>query len=432
MAGYGLSATTLGLSAMKVLLTSLGTGGDVFPYIGLGAVLRARGHRVVLAANAQFRAAAEAEGLEFVSLMSQEQMDEFLNDPDLWHPLKSSLVGARMGRDYIAQQYECLLELFRDRPDAIVASPAVPAARFLQELHGVPLISVLMQPWMIPSLTAPPAMPGGWTLPRWAPRPVGRLYWWSVDTVADVLIGRHFNRFRRTINLPAVRRLFRWWLSPQRVLGFFPAAYCEPQADWPGQLRLTGFPMYDGQSETALDQDLLSYLQSGEPPVAVTFGTGMRHAGKVFQHLAEICADLGRRALFLTTHREQLPSPLPSHVRHCDFAPFLALLPHCGLLVHHGGIGTVAKALVSGTPQLILHFAFDQPDNGRHVRRLGVGDYLGRGASKRRIAHALAPLLSAETRSRCVETAARIGVDDGLVVAAREIEQLANGAPSEP
>jgi rhamnosyltransferase subunit B len=77
-------------------------------------------------------------------------------------------------------------------------------------------------------------------------------------------------------------------------------------------------------------------------------------------------------------------------VRHVAFAPFHELLPLCASVVHHDGIGTTARALAAGTPQLVLPLAWDQPDNAARVRRLGAGSSLGaRHRSAARLAEAL-------------------------------------------
>src|SRR5262249_60123421 len=76
-------------SAMHAILATLGTDGDVFPYIGLGVQLRARGHQVTLAAPEPYRDLAADLGLEFRPLVTAEEAGRMLADPNLWHPLRS-------------------------------------------------------------------------------------------------------------------------------------------------------------------------------------------------------------------------------------------------------------------------------------------------------------------------------------------------------
>jgi UDP:flavonoid glycosyltransferase YjiC (YdhE family) len=411
---------------MHVLLASVGTDGDVYPYVGLGARLRARGHRVTLAANERFRTLATGHGLAFRALLSDAEMDEVLAHPDFWHPLKCAPLMARWGVRFLPRQYALVAELAGEAGTVLAASPAVFAARFVQETLARPLASVILQPWVIPSVIAPPVIPG-FTLPRWAPRPVGRLYFRLIDAVSDRLAGRHLNRLRASLALKPVRRVFRWWLSPQRVIGLFPDWYGPPQADWPPKIRLAGFPLYDGRPAGGLPPDVRDFCRAGPPPVAFTFGTGMMHAAGLFRAALDACQRLGIRGLFLTRYGRQLPAPLPPSIRTCAFAHFRELFPHCAAVVHHGGVGTTAQALAAGTPQLVLPIAFDQMDNAIRVRRLGAGDWLKpHRRTGPQIADALARLLTPESRARSRAVAAHFGNADALETAARWVEEMAD------
>src|SRR5436305_432596 len=145
---------------MHALLVSLGTGGDVYPYVGLGARLRARGHRVTLAANDPFGGVAGSHGLDFHALVSAAETEEFLNHPDLWHPVRSVPFLVRWGVAMLPRQYALLAELARDPATVLVASPGVIPARLVQEKLGRPMASVVLQPWMLPSAIRPSVMPG--------------------------------------------------------------------------------------------------------------------------------------------------------------------------------------------------------------------------------------------------------------------------------
>ncbi len=162
------------------------------------------------------------------------------------------------------------------------------------------------------------------------------------------------------------------------AIGMFPEWYAKPQPDWPSQMRIAGFPRFDGQTEEKLDAKVFEFCQAGDPPIVFTFGTGMMHATDLFRQAVEACRQVGTRGILLTKHRANLPDALPTSVRHWEFVPLQQLLPHCAAIVHHGGIGTVAKALATGTPQLIIPHAWDQLDNARRVVQLGAGKMLNR------------------------------------------------------
>src|SRR2546426_4924178 len=146
---------------MHAILVSVGTDGDVFPFVGLGARLRARGHRVTLVANENYQAAAVQQGFEFRGLVSKEETKELIGNPDIWHPVKSAIVGARWGRRVLQRQYALLAELARDEDAVMVAYPPVFTARLVQEKLSRPLASLVVMPWMVLSVSAPPTMAGG-------------------------------------------------------------------------------------------------------------------------------------------------------------------------------------------------------------------------------------------------------------------------------
>jgi rhamnosyltransferase subunit B len=268
-------------------------------------------------------------------------------------------------------------------------------------------------------------MMGGLTLPRWAPRPIGRLYFRLFHVIGLWIVGSEVTRLRASLGLTPFRQMFDWWLSPALALGLFPPWFGPPQRDWPAQVQLLDFPLA-GRCMRPLPQDLVEFSKNAERLIAFTFGTGMRHAGRLFQRAIEACRALEARAIFLTSFRSQLPDTLPGFVRHCEFAPFEELFPLCSVVVHHGGIGTVAETLASGTPQLILPFAFDQLDNAVRVKRLRAGTFLGpRRQNHRAIAAALSQLTNPETVAGSRQLAERLSLRNGIRTAVDGIEHFA-------
>ena len=407
---------------MRVILVSVGTDGDVFPYVGLGTEMRARGHPVTLVASAQYEALSGKHGFTFAALVSAEENQQLFGHPDFWNPLKTGPLMARWGVLYIERQYNLLATLIAD-DTVLVANHGVLAAGLIHEKQGVPLVSLVLQPWMIPSSIAPPVMPGLAFLRR-APRFVWQALWRVLDIGVDRLVGPSLNRFRASLSLPPSRHIIQKWLSPQLVVGLFPEWYGPPQTDWPAQMRLTGFPLFDGVQGEELDTPLLEFCQAGTPPVAFTFGTGMAHPAELFRAARAACQLLGLRGIFLTKYKDQLPTPLPPTILHRAYAPFRKLFPRCAAVVHHGGIGTVATAMAAGIPQLICPLCFDQPDNGARVRELGVGSCLKHGANGRRIAKALTWMLTQETRARCRAIASRLANSKAMELTARQIEGM--------
>src|SRR5207249_12299389 len=143
---------------MHAILVSVGTDGDVLPFVALGTRLRARGHRITLVANEHYGALAANYGFGFRALISDEETNELIGNPDVWHPIKSAIVGARWARRALERQYTLLAELARDEDAVLVAYSPVFAARLVQEKLSRPLASLVVMPWLILSLCGPPAV----------------------------------------------------------------------------------------------------------------------------------------------------------------------------------------------------------------------------------------------------------------------------------
>src|SRR5205814_2347821 len=131
---------------------------------------------------------AHGLGLDFCPLATAAEVGRMLADPDLWHPFRSGRMMARWGGPMIGRQYEALARLAEQPDSVLVANPGVLAARLVQEKLGIPTASLLLQPGILPSSTAPPKMTGGLTIPAWLPRPLRRLYWLTVDAVAYAIV----------------------------------------------------------------------------------------------------------------------------------------------------------------------------------------------------------------------------------------------------
>jgi len=263
-------------------------------------------------------------------------------------------------------------------------------------------------------------------LPPWAVRGLWRL---ADRAFIDPIMASVVEPLRRDLGLPRVRRYMNGWLdSPDRVVGLFPDWFASAP-DWPPQVRLTGFPLFDERTAAGLPGDVQRFLDAGERPVVVTFGSGMRQGAAYFAAAAAALGRLGRRGLLLTPFREQVPAALPPGVEYVPYVPFSQLLPHAAALVHHGGIGTCAQGLAAGVPQVVMPLAHDQPDNAARLRRLGVSRTL---PPKRfhgpALAGVLAELLACEaTGKACRDVAQRFVGTDPVGETCRLIEDVAAG-----
>src|SRR5690606_4300015 len=102
------------------------------------------------------------------------------------------------------------------------------------------------------------------------------------------------------------------WHSPTLAIGLFPDWFAPMQPDWPAQMKLTGFPLFDETGLEPLPESLTNFLDAGDKPIAFTPGSAMSHGQAFFAAAAEACRILARRGLLLPRHPENIPAMLPA------------------------------------------------------------------------------------------------------------------------
>lgn len=406
-----------------ILLCAIDSAGDVNPFIAIGQELRKRGHRVVLCTSQYFESHARRAGLEFIGLGTAEDYLLIIEDPKLWEPETGFKVFAeRVILPILQPAYDAIKE-FDPAQTLLVAQGSVFAAHIAHEKFKFPFVTIQLQPAAFRSVYEFPM------LPSWMPRTLKRFLINASDHfVIDRALAPEINRFRKEQSLPPVKHIFGDWMhSPLATIGLFPDWFASPQPDWPPQTRLTGFIFHDKRDDNEqLPQAVLDFLDAGDPPIVFTPGTAMKHGEQFFEASIQACQMLGRRGMLLTQHKDQLPSTLPEGIRHFEYLPFSLVLPRVAVLVHHGGIGTIAQALAAGIPQIIRPMTHDQPDNAARVQLLGTGvsispkEYAAQNVSER-----LNGLLSSsDVSARGREYAQRIDPQQSLQETCDLIENL--------
>lgn len=407
---------------MRVLIVAFGSHGDVLPLIALGAELVRRGHDVLMAGVEPFAAIARSAGVPFEQLASDAEYREALSHDDLWRPIRGARRLLGFARLALKPTFE-FIERNRLRRDVlVVASSLALGARVAQDALKLPVVTVHMSPFLMQSRHAAPRLP---VLPdlNWLPEAKR----WDIqlgadEWVVDPVVMPALNAFRAELGLKPIKRLRYWWNAPGRVLLMFPDWYAAPQPDWPAQVMLAGFarPNLIDNDDPALD----AFLDVGEPPVAITFGTAMRQGAALHHAAIKACDALGRRCLVISAEPVETPRSMAGRVHVARAVSLARVLPRCAAIVHHGGVGTVAEALAAGLPQLLVPLAFDQFDNAARVKALGCGVSLSRWlCGPRRLARALDRILkSASVRAGCVAAATRFEGKDPIALAADAVE----------
>jgi len=411
---------------MKIALLTLGTRGDVQPFIALGKALKKRGHNVVLGAPENFRSWIEDHGLAYRSI--GVDMQDFVQSLEARKVMAGSAFAmARMWRQTIVpltrRSLDAIWETARDA-DVIVYHPKTAGAVDVAEATGAALFYAAPFP-IFPTKAFPLfVFPGtyGACLNRLS---------YKVLLFSRLLFLPTVNRWRKDVmglgktspfKVAATYELRRL----EQLCAVSPSVIPSYPADDSENIRTTGYWFLNEDQDWHPDSALSAFLEDGDPPVYIGFGSMTTGDPAQFSQIIVKGVRLaGMRAVLASGWGAIGEIDVPETIRVIRGTPHRALFKHVSAVVHHGGAGTTAAGLRAGLPTLICPLTVDQPFWGRRVFSLGCGPKpqpLKRLRAER-FAAGLMELTQTESyRVRAREVASAIAKEDGVSRAVEIVE----------
>lgn len=368
---------------MNIFITTVGTRGDVQPFVALGKGLQDAGHHVTICTSERFRGFIEEHGLSY-GYMSNALLD--LMDSQAGRQAMEDTVGVfgfiKTTIKLISQAKSINRSLIEDswnaareaEPDLIIYHPKVLSGIHLAEKLGVPVAMGFYLPLVVPTSEMPAAGLPDLKLGGWYNRLTYTLVHKGFTTYMGVI-----QAFRKEkLGLPPFPKsagvINTADSEPIPILHAFSRHLVSPPSDWPPHAHVTGFWFLDRDEAWEPPEDLVNFLNSGEPPVYVGFGSifGKKPA-RTAQIVVDALQEAGVRGLIATGWGGLQARDLPDTIFAIEQAPHDWLFPRVAAVVHHGGAGTTAAGLRAGRPTVICPFFGDQPFWGQRVHDLGVG-----------------------------------------------------------
>lgn len=421
--------------SLRIVLSNIGTLGDIHPLIAIALELKRRGHTPVMALAEVYRPKIAPLGLEFHALRPDIDPTNTILVEMIYDVKKGTERGLREFLfPALRQTYDDLLHAATHpvRADLLLLGELNYAGPLVAEVTGIPWASYLLAPFSFFSAYDPPVLPPYPKLAK-ADKVVPRMGH-LVKRVARFVTRawpEPVYALRRELGLPPGQNpIFDAKHSPQLVLALFSPALGVEQKDWPPNVRITGFCFYDADAgNAALPAHLEKFLSAGEPPVVFTLGSAaVLAAGPFYELSAKAAMRLGSRAVLLIggDPRNRPAETLPDSICVAEYAPYSALFPRASIVVHQGGVGTTAQCLRAGRPMVIMPYSHDQPDNARRMRRMKLSRTIERTSYKpARVARTLRAMLDDQSyAAQAARVAEELQREDGVRSACDALEEL--------
>ena len=412
---------------MNITILTYGSRGDVQPFLALSLRLVEKGHSVKLAAPSRFKDFVKEHCIDFVPLEGDpEDLSRRLNNAGhnfvkLLRELMNHAIES--GADVWHQTEEAC----KDADLIIHTFTHAVGAHTLAREKNIPDIHIQTFPMFTPTgdypnITMPHGMPR--VLNRFTHQFSAKLTWWTSK------IG--FERVRRRAGLPKRKLYWPFHHDPHRartpILCAWSPNVLPSSSDWPPRAHVTGYYFFPSNRYYQPPDELVSFLQAGEPPVCITFGSMVnREKERIDRMVRDALKQTDNRGIILSGW-SGMSQPSSNDLCYLEAAPHHWLLPHCKIVIHHGGAGTTGAGLRAGIPNIVVPFMGDQPFWGERVHTVGAGPkpILTQDLTVEKLNQAILEAEKESLRKRVQAIGQQISSEDGTGEAVKWIEKYSN------
>jgi vancomycin aglycone glucosyltransferase len=353
---------------MRVLLTTIGSRGDVQPVVALATRLREYGHEARLCVPPDFR--DWIEGLGFPITPVGPQMRQASTGPAVRRvPLPPDELR-QMAEATLADQFLAVAEAAKGCDIIVAVAGRRPvAARSVAEALGIRYVFAAISPPVLPSQHhAPPPLPAPGSEPPFSAAR-NRELWSRRAGLFNDGFGPVLNRHRASAGLAPVDDVLshvftsRPWLAADSVL-----------APWPDQEDYDVFQTgaWVLPDERPLGRELEEFLAAGEPPVYFGFGSTAIPSG-FDQVIVQAVRRIGRRAIISAGWAGLALADSETGCLVTGEVNQQKLFQKVAAVVHHGGAGTTTLAALAGVPQMAVPQTYEQNYWIRRACQVGIG-----------------------------------------------------------
>lgn len=419
---------------MRVLLTSHGSIGDIYPMIAYGKALKDAGHTVTFASAPLYKDELQRAELNYAHLppdWEQEIFTEFMRELDRTKnpilQLKEIYKGAV---PFLAELLDRIDETLRDN-DVLVSSYLFPNYKVIAEKQRKPFASFAFCHNTIPSPNYPPELVPAL---RFMPKPIearwNMLFWHLSNFVVDRTINSVIGKELKKNNLPLAKDFL---IRPcDLVLTAVSKALMSDRGEMDDIFKFTGFLRWQSKESEEEEKRIAAFRQGRRVPV-LTFGSVafddthaiMSRFEQNWPKGEPIIVQTGWSGLSVEVERPDIL--VVGKMSHDQ------LFHHASCVIHHGGAGTTASVLSSGRPHIIIPHIADQNFWGSEIERLGAGIVLNKQNWPEKL-HARVRIIE-ETPNysdRAQEVQAIMQTEDGPANAVRTLEEFVDQHPFEP
>jgi vancomycin aglycone glucosyltransferase len=339
---------------MKIACVILGTRGDVQPMVALATGLMKNGHEVIICAPPENEELVRQNNCPFI-VFGPGIKKAVKENPKKQKGGVAVKISPAKGKKLIGDQINLLPEKIKG-VDLVLAAGIVIGVHTAADILNVPYRLVAFYPIILGTTKDDPLK--------------NRMMFGFGKSMMNLLMKGFINKSRAKSGLLPIKDIWEHWMGENVIVACDKelnavragVAYANTQ---------TGFMILP--SKNSLPADVETFLNSGQPPVYIGFGSNPIASPEKYTAMFEQVRNATRQRLIISKGWAELPVIDAIDILYVDEMPFELLFPRLGAVIYHGGTGTMAAIARAGIPQAAFPFMGDQFENRRQIVKLGLG-----------------------------------------------------------
>jgi len=352
---------------MKAILFSIGTRGDIEPFLAIGQLLREKNWEVICVFPEQFRDTVERMGIsfrgfskEFLELLDGKEAKMFMGGKGsifkrIGILIKMSKVGIKLSKDIIALQHRIQIE---EKPDRVIYHPKCNFSIVWGMANPGKSIMLSPIPYLVHPIDHLTALGGNYG------RSLNRLSFWLVNSIKAVVLKKVSKKFLKDYSglKVTVSSIKKAMLEKEKAFYAISRSLFARPSYWPSQVNVVGYYERNKTIDWQPDEKLLRFMNIHKKIVLITFGSMSNpDPGEKSRIITEVVKRNSIAAIINTSWGglEKIEG-CPDHIYFTDNVPYDWLFPQLYAVVHHGGSGTTHTAVKYACPNLVIPHTVDQ------------------------------------------------------------------------
>ncbi len=328
----------------KIAMFTMGTRGDVQPYIFLCKELMRRDYEVTLGSHPCWKGLIEEAGIQFEPIGPDIDIEKeaAIIRGKVSNPALSMLKTMNFVFKIIQNSTKEIYEVCKGKDLIVVSHSQMGATE--AEVLGIPIVNVTLQKEMIAEKLKPQSGKDKF-----------------IGNMIAKQVAKPYNKIRKVYNLPKVKSSDE---IMSKELNLIPISkhVLERNPYWEDHNILTGY-WYDEEPDFTPSEEIKAFLENGEPPVILALGA-MSFEDKsdkaTLDMFVKAFEKTGSRAIIQGFQKTMESYELPDTMIKCGSVPHSWLFKQGKFVIHHCGFGTSAATMIYGIPSIPVPFVLDQ------------------------------------------------------------------------